>query len=433
LAPVITRQELYDLVWSKPMTSMATQFGVSGSYMARVCAVLRVPRPERGYWAKLAVGKAPPKPPLPEAQPGDQVVWSKDGELQEPVRRRPVVRTSTPKRRRVEPVTGTHGLIRGAKAHFEHGRPVEDGKHLRPFKRLLVDITTSSANMDKALGLANDLFNALESAGHRVVIAPPGEQLHCRQIDEHEEPTKAARNDYHRPWRPDRPTVAYVDAVAIGLAVIEMTEKVVMRYLNGKYIREAEYVPPKRSRGYEYHTWTTTQDLACGRIRVVAYSPYRRVDWSQSWQETKHSDLPGQIASIVRSIEGAAPQLVERIEEAEKQAELERRRWEAAREQNRLEEQQRLRQKATDESKSQLEKVIAAWDRTSRIQVFLDGVEARAEVLPEQERKRVLQRLDLARQFVGSNDPMSFLMSWKTPEERYNSSASDAREDDEED
>ncbi len=42
-----TREDLYDLVWSKPMTTVAEQYGVSGSYMARVCAVLRVPRPER--------------------------------------------------------------------------------------------------------------------------------------------------------------------------------------------------------------------------------------------------------------------------------------------------------------------------------------------------------------------------------------------------
>lgn len=428
-----TREDLYDLVWSKPMTTVAAQFGVSGSYMARVCAVLRVPRPERGYWAKLAVGKAPPKPPLPAAQPGDQVVWSKDGALQEPVRRRPMVRTSTPKRRRAEPVTGTHGLIRGAKAHFEHGRPVEDGKHLRPFKRLLVDITTSSTSLDKALGLANDLFNALESAGHRVVIAPPGEQLRCRQIDEHEEPTKAPRNDYNRPWRPDRPTVVYVDSVAIGLAVIEMTERVVMRYLNGKYIREADYVPPKRSRGYEPYSWTSTQDLPCRRMRVVAYSPYWRVDWSQSWQETKQSTLTGQIASIVRAIEAAAPQLVERIEEAEKQAELERQRWEAEREQHRLEEQHRLRREAAEQSRAQLEKVITAWDRTSRIQAFLDGVEKRAHALPEQERDRILQRLDLARQFVGSKDPMDFFMSWRTPDERYDASAVDDAEDEDED
>ncbi len=70
---MITREELYALVWSRPMTKVAKQFEVSGSYMAWVCSVLRVPRPPRGYWVKLAVGKAPTPRPLPEVQPGDQV------------------------------------------------------------------------------------------------------------------------------------------------------------------------------------------------------------------------------------------------------------------------------------------------------------------------------------------------------------------------
>jgi hypothetical protein len=70
---LITREELYELVWSKPMTKVGEQFEVSGSYMARICDVLNVPRPERGYWAKLAVGKAPARRPLPEARPGDLV------------------------------------------------------------------------------------------------------------------------------------------------------------------------------------------------------------------------------------------------------------------------------------------------------------------------------------------------------------------------
>ena len=52
---MVLREELYQLVWSKPMIKVAEQLGVSGSYMARVCTVLNVPRPERGYWAKLAV------------------------------------------------------------------------------------------------------------------------------------------------------------------------------------------------------------------------------------------------------------------------------------------------------------------------------------------------------------------------------------------
>lgn len=36
----MTREELYELVWSQPMTEVAKSLGVSGSYMARVCTHL---------------------------------------------------------------------------------------------------------------------------------------------------------------------------------------------------------------------------------------------------------------------------------------------------------------------------------------------------------------------------------------------------------
>ena len=76
----LTREALYALVWSEPMLKGSVWYGVSSSYMARVCTLLNVPRPEPGYWAKLAVGKAPPIPPLPDPRPGDELVWSRDGE-----------------------------------------------------------------------------------------------------------------------------------------------------------------------------------------------------------------------------------------------------------------------------------------------------------------------------------------------------------------
>lgn len=59
---LISREELYELVWSMPMTKAAVRFTVSGSYLARVCSTLRVPRPPIGYWAMSAVGKAPARP-----------------------------------------------------------------------------------------------------------------------------------------------------------------------------------------------------------------------------------------------------------------------------------------------------------------------------------------------------------------------------------
>ena len=64
-------------------------------------------------------------------------------------------------------------LTRDAKVHFERGRPVDEGAYLKPYKMLLVDLTTSQAALGKGLDLANDLSNSLESIGYRVVIAPP--------------------------------------------------------------------------------------------------------------------------------------------------------------------------------------------------------------------------------------------------------------------
>lgn len=55
----IPKEELHGLAWAKPMTHVAKQFDVSSSYLARICALLNVSRPERGCWARLAVGRAP--------------------------------------------------------------------------------------------------------------------------------------------------------------------------------------------------------------------------------------------------------------------------------------------------------------------------------------------------------------------------------------
>ena len=66
----LTRQELYDLVWSKPMMHAAKQFGISGVMLGRICAERNVPRPPRGYWANLQATSLKKqgrfvKPPLP--------------------------------------------------------------------------------------------------------------------------------------------------------------------------------------------------------------------------------------------------------------------------------------------------------------------------------------------------------------------------------
>lgn len=415
----ITREELYRLVWSRPMTKVAEQFGVSGSYMARVCSVLQVPRPERGYWVKLAAGKASPPAPLPEALPGDQLVWSKNSGLDALPERKPVTRRKPRARKTNQSITSTHALIRGAKTHFESGRPADDLDYLKPYKKLLVDVTASKAGLDKALAFANDLFNALESAGHRVALAPRGEHFQRGEVEEREQPIKRQGYHYSRLWSPYRPTVVYLGTVVVGLAVIEMSETVKMRYVNGKYIRVADYVPPKASRHYVDRTWTTTKELPCGRLRVIAYSPYWRVPWSVHWQETKNAPLTPQLPAIVKTIEDSVPGLVEKLKEAAHQAAIERQKWQAEEERRRQEEDRRQIQKSIKDSQAQLLGIIQAWSNAMNVERFFKEAEDRAVLLPADERDPVYERLRLAREFLGTQHPLDFLLAWKTPLERY--------------
>lgn len=47
-----TREELYELVWPKPMSKLAKELGVSGVGLAKACKRIGIPVPGLGYWTK---------------------------------------------------------------------------------------------------------------------------------------------------------------------------------------------------------------------------------------------------------------------------------------------------------------------------------------------------------------------------------------------
>ena len=59
------RSELYEKVWSTPITKLAAEFGVSDVGLAKACRRHAVPVPQRGHWAKLKAGQTPARTPLP--------------------------------------------------------------------------------------------------------------------------------------------------------------------------------------------------------------------------------------------------------------------------------------------------------------------------------------------------------------------------------
>lgn len=60
----ISREELFALVWEKPTLEVAKELGVSDVAIGKLCARLQVPKPPRGYWARVRSGQTPRRPPL---------------------------------------------------------------------------------------------------------------------------------------------------------------------------------------------------------------------------------------------------------------------------------------------------------------------------------------------------------------------------------
>lgn len=61
----INRNNLYDLVWTKPAKTLATELGISDVMIAKICKKHRIPKPGLGYWSRLENGYKDPVIPLP--------------------------------------------------------------------------------------------------------------------------------------------------------------------------------------------------------------------------------------------------------------------------------------------------------------------------------------------------------------------------------
>lgn len=60
----VTREQLYELVWSEPLSRLCKSIGISDVAIAKHCRKAAIPIPERGYWNKLQAGQEVKRSPL---------------------------------------------------------------------------------------------------------------------------------------------------------------------------------------------------------------------------------------------------------------------------------------------------------------------------------------------------------------------------------
>lgn len=97
LAKTISREKLFELVWSKPMRDLAAEFEISDRGLAKICDKAKVPYPSRGYWAKSQAGKPTIQDKLPSRDIGmdDEVTigqfhWNDKSHLTNPTPPEPI-------------------------------------------------------------------------------------------------------------------------------------------------------------------------------------------------------------------------------------------------------------------------------------------------------------------------------------------------------
>lgn len=404
------RNALFELVWSMPMTSLAEKCGVSSSYLARVCTQMSVPRPERGYWAKLAAGKKVNKPSLPEPRPEDLLEWNIGKGITQSQSPKVIPSARQSVRRRLSKGSW-HPLLRGVKELFLKGKETEGG-YLRPSKRILPDLLVSAEGLDRVLKLANDVYWSIEEKGHKVLLEPK----HSDYLRPGSESVIEPGTSIYYPtyWYPYRSTFVYVGEVVIGVMLVEKSEEVECAYDSSIH----QYVRVQKNKGEARpYSWTTKRFLPSGKFEVVAYSPYLGTKWQKVWLIPSLRGNKQFIESMAAEIIDAAPIISKLHAEALELREKRKREWEIERQEQRKAEQERLRVKAIEDSRLLLNQLIESWGEAERINRFFDQAEQVVSRLSAEQREVLIGRIVAARALVGEVNALESLMSWRSPEE----------------
>jgi hypothetical protein len=169
----ISRDDLYEIVWSEPMISACLKFGISDVGLAKACRRHRIPLPGRGYWAQRAAGYTRRRARLPalsevDAQSLGEVRF--DGARYGHTARS--VDTSPPTRAPISvPDELEHPLplVRRSRAALRRGG-VRDGV-LQISEQPCLDIHVAKASLDRALRISNALLSACAELGYSVEVA----------------------------------------------------------------------------------------------------------------------------------------------------------------------------------------------------------------------------------------------------------------------
>lgn len=178
----ISRQELYDLVWSKPMTTLAKEYNISDNGLRKICKKLNIPLPELGHWQKIQYGKKVKIIPLAKDFEGEETVtlnerteetgneknvFSEYHKLLKNITADTSLSFNVPDR-----LSNPDKLIIEAKNDFD-SRKLEKYAIYRGIMSTssgIVSISVAPKNINRALRIMDKIIKLLKLRGHNVIV-----------------------------------------------------------------------------------------------------------------------------------------------------------------------------------------------------------------------------------------------------------------------
>ena len=411
------REELYGLVWREPAERIASLYNISKEQLTKRCAELRIPRPLAGYWKALAKGTAPAVPALPDLKSGkvEKFPRKTSQAIPPPTKISSKVAEPAPRKRARTGGSG-YALIDDLKTYLPVSSVTKDG-YYKPTKKKLLDLNVSETGINSAIDFLSRFFSALGKQGYWVRLAEGNEGFHCQGIDIKEDPKEGGLR-YDSLWRPCSASIICVGDMLFAFSLAEMTEYVPAKEVNGRYIRDETMIRWMRGKYDKPFRYVIKHALPTGRFFLQLYSPYSSTNWQAEFRQTKQCGLISQIPKIISAMCDAVPLIKKQQEEARIKAEERRIQWELDEKRYREKERVRREKEAYNASLAELEAIMVQWAEDKRIEQFFREAELDAVDFDEQQRLKIMERLQLARQFLSVDKAAERLMKWRIPEER---------------
>jgi hypothetical protein len=180
---VLSRKELFDLVWSTPLLTLSKKFAISDNGIRKICKRMNIPLPQLGYWQKKAYGKSTLIKKMPKINPGGKEITlairgieagdeyknhplTELAELEKEIINDPKLRLKVPQK-----LYKPDKLIIAANEDL-----IKDKSYFSQYHSLIqtyvgkIDIKVSPKNLSRALRIMDTLIKLFRARGHDIYV-----------------------------------------------------------------------------------------------------------------------------------------------------------------------------------------------------------------------------------------------------------------------